>query len=182
MGLMASKGQMILSTGKKRKSRPYRLSATNSGFTLLELMLVAVIILCLVALSTPLFKRTYEELKLTSSAREINAILNFCREKTIFERRPHEFRIDADKGSYRIFTESENEKEKELKPLSGRWGRTFTIPKGISLETEAEEISFSPGGSATPAVIYLSNSEGKNRTIEIEGPTGYIKVYDYKKE
>jgi len=153
---------------------------SRNGFTLLELMLVAVIILCLVALSTPLFKSTYDDIRLTSTSKEIAAILNFCRERAIFERRDYRFRIDPKERSYRIL--AEDQEENGFKPLKGRWGRIFRIPEMIGLEADTEEILFSPDGSTTPAMIYLSNSENRTCTITTEGSTGLIKVYDYKKE
>lgn len=161
---------------KRNYARTYKFL---TGFTLLELMLVAVIILALVTISIPLFKRTYEDLRLTSSAKEIAAIMQFCRERAVFERRTFVLNIDTDKMSYQIFTEDED--KKEPLPLKSRWGRIFRIPDGIDVEVDEERIDFLPDGSTTPALIYLTNKEGKAFTISIEQGTGLVSVYDYKK-
>ena len=170
MGLTALKVQMILPTGKRKKNRP--------GFTLIELVLVTVIILAIVAISTPQFKRTYDDLKLTTSVKEMAAILRFLRERTVFERKNYTLVIDINNRSYRAFIK---DKDEELKTLKSKWGRNFKLSDNIDIETESEEIEFSPDGGATAALLYLTNKENSTQTIIIE-ETGHIRVYDYKKE
>ena len=150
------------------------------GFTLLELMLVSVIVLAMVAVSTPLFKRTYEDLKLTSSAKEMAALIHFCRERAVFERRHYLFSLDTDKKTYRALVE--DEEREEFLPLKSRWGRIFKLADDIAIETDVERIEFSAGGRPTPAVIYLTNNKDVTHTILVEKNTGRIRVYDYKKE
>ena len=150
------------------------------GFTLLELLLVTIIILALVSISTPLFRNTYEDLKLTSTARDMASIIRLCYEKAVFERQPYRLKIDTDNNSYRIFTESEE--DGEFKPLRDRWGRTFRTGNSIVISTEQEDIDFSPGGYTSSSYIYLTNREGNVATISIEANTGSAKIYDYKKE
>lgn len=152
---------------------------SGAGFTLLELMLVAVIMLVLVTISTPLFKRTYEDLRLTSSAKEIASVMRFCRERAIFERKTFILNIDTEKKTYQVFAEDED--NEEPLPLKSRWGRIFRIPDGIDVEVDVKEIDFFPDGSTTPVSIYLTNKEGKAFTILIERDTGFVRVYDYKK-
>ena len=153
---------------------------SKRAFTLLELMLVAAIILALVALSTPLFRRTYEDLKLTTSAKNIAYTANFCRERAIFERRSYRFIIDIENNLYRIFVE--DEEDNAFKPLREKWGRSFRIPKDIEVETNKTVIDFSPNGDTNSVIIYLTNKENKTCAVSIEADTGLIKVYDYIKE
>jgi prepilin-type N-terminal cleavage/methylation domain-containing protein len=166
---------MILPTGKQKRQ-----SRTPCGFTLLELMLVAIIVSALVLISSPLFKRTYEELRLTSLSKEIVQMFELCRERAIFERRPYKFKFGRDKRSYRIL--AEDEEDAKFKPLESRWGRAFKIPDGITVKTEKEEIIFLADGKATDLRIYLTNRENKTCTVSIESETGAIGLYDYKKE
>ncbi|NQT95822.1 MAG: prepilin-type N-terminal cleavage/methylation domain-containing protein [Candidatus Omnitrophica bacterium] len=164
---------MILQTGKQKRSN-------SSGFTLLELLLVAVIILALVTISTPLFKRTYEDLRLTSSAKDISVIMQFCRERAIFERIPYRFLLNIDKKNYKILRQEEDEDDFEA--IQGRWGKTFKISEAIEIEADEEAIDFLPDGNITPALIYLTNRDEVTHTVSTESATGLIKVYDYKFE
>jgi type II secretory pathway pseudopilin PulG len=166
--------------GKDRVARLLSLPDNISGMTLVELMLVAAIILALVTISTPLFRRTYEDLKLSSSARGIANLIQFCQESSIMERKRFRLEIDRDKKSYRILVE--DEEKREFSPLGSRWGRTFKIPADIEIETEIEELDFYPNGRVTPGLVYLTNKAGKSYTLSIEQNTGLVSVYDYKKE
>lgn len=166
----------IPSFARTGEARPNR----QGGFTLLELTLVAVIILILVCISVPLFKRTYQDLRLTSSAKEIASVMQFCRERAVFERKNFRFKVDPDKKAYQLFAEDED-KGKFL-PLRSRWGRAFKIPDGIDIETDQDTVDFFPDGTASPASLYLTNKESQVFTILIEQDTGLVRVYDYKKQ
>ena len=160
---------------------PVRKAFSNgAGFTLLELMLVAVIILALVTVSTPLFKKTYEDLRLTSCAKEAAAVMRFCRERAIFERRIFRINIDSDKKTYQALAEEED--KQELVPLKSRWGRIFRLPDAIDVKAGEKEIDFFPDGTTTPALVYFTNKKGEGLTVSIEPDTGFVRVHDYKKE
>ena len=153
---------------------------SNYAFTLLELMLVTAIILVLVALSTPIFRRTYEDLKLATSAKNIAYMANFCLERAVFERIDYRLVIDTENRSYRIFIK--NEEKNTFKPLKERWGRSFRIPRGIEIKAGDGIIDFSPDGDMNSVIIYLIGKENKTIVVSIEAGTGLIKVYDYIEE
>ncbi len=168
-----------------RSKGKYRILETknlrsNHAFTLLELMLVAAIILALVALSTPIFRRTYEDLKLTTSAKNIAYMANFCLERAVFERTDYRLVIDIENRFYRAFVK--DEEDKTFKPLRERWGRSFRIPSGIEIKTGNSVIDFSPDGDMDSANIYLVGKDNKTIVISIEAGTGLIKAYDYIEE
>ncbi len=150
------------------------------AFTLLELILVVAITLSLVALSTPLFRRTYEGLALSSASKNIAYMARFCREKAVFERRGYRLVIDADKKLCRIL--AEDEEDNSFKPLRQRWGKPFRIPSGVEIESEKKELSFSPSGRADSAVIYLSNKVKDRIIVSIEENSGRVRIYDYAEE
>ena len=150
------------------------------AFTILELMLVTAIILALVALSTPIFKRTYEDLKLTTSAKNIASMANFCLERAVFERIDYRLVIDLDNNLYRAFVK--NEEDDTFAPLKEKWGRSFRIPNGIEIKADKKVIDFLPDGDMNSVTIYLTNKESKTIVVSIEAGTGVIKVYDYIKE
>jgi len=150
------------------------------AFTLLELMLVAAIILALVLLSTPIFRRTYEDLQLTTSAKNIAYMANFCRERAVFERIDYRLNIDTDNNVYQISVR--NEEDNTFKPLKEKWGRSFRIPNGIEVKTDKEAIDFSPEGDTNSFTIYLTNKENKTIVVSIKAGTGSIRIYDYIEE
>lgn len=138
------------------------------------------IILTLVALSTPFFKRTYEDLKLSSSAKRIAYTANFLRERAVFERRYYRLVIDTENNLYKIYAEDKD--ENTFKPLKERWGRSFKIPYEIKVKTDTTAADFSPDGNADFTSIYLTNREGKTLAVSLEPGTGSVKVNDYIEE
>ncbi len=143
-------------------------------------MLVAAIILALVVLSTPLFRRTYEDLRITTSAKNIAYIANFCRERAVFERIKYRLTIDIDNNLYQISVEDEG--DNTFKPLKERWGRPFKIPDGIEVKADKATIDFLPDGDTNSVTVYLTNKENRTIAVSIEAGTGSIKVYDYIEE
>jgi len=180
MALMASRVQTILSIGKQRRNKPPVPCKRLSGFTLIELMLVTVIILALVSLSTPLFKRTFEDIKLETSAREMASVINFLHERAVFERTPYRLEIDTENSSYQAL--KKGEEENRFEALKERWGRVFKVPSGIEIESETDTIDFLPNGIATSALINLTNRDEKTKTISLKANTGSVSVYDNNKE
>ena len=152
-------------------------SSKRGAFTLIELMLVTVIIVVLVILSTPLFTRTYEDLKLTTAAREMAAVIRFCHERAIFEKRHYRLVINLKEGYYRVYIE--NPEGEGMVPLRGRWGRRFRLPVSAKFETEIERIDCLPDGYMTQSSIRINTAKGNSRTILTEEATGLVKVYDH---
>jgi Tfp pilus assembly protein FimT len=151
----------------------------NCGFTLLELTLVTILILALVTISAPIFKRTYEDLKLTSAVNDITSIVQFCRQSSIFQRKDYRLALDPSQNSYHILADY---KEEGFLPIRGRWGRAFKFSGPVSIQAEEEYVDFFPDGSSSGAVIYILNKDAKLYRIEIAKSTGFVKTYDYKKE
>jgi prepilin-type N-terminal cleavage/methylation domain-containing protein len=134
---------MTLQTGKKYQS--------NAGFTLIELVFVILIISILVALSTPLFKRTFTNLELKNTSFNIAKIISYAREMAIIKRANYRVNFDPEKGKTwitRLDTTAE-EGPPAYKRIGGRYGRVFSLPGGVMIEAETEEITFYPDGRAS---------------------------------
>jgi Tfp pilus assembly protein FimT len=148
----------------------------NKAFTLLEVTLVSVIILALVALSMPIFRATYEDLKISSCAKDIARMMNFARERAIFERMDYRFVIDDINNTYQLFIQ--DEKDKGFRPLTERWGKAIKVPDGIDIESEVKYIDFSSNGVSDSAVINIANKENRVYSISLDGTSGSVKVDD----
>jgi prepilin-type N-terminal cleavage/methylation domain-containing protein len=179
MGLTAQKARMILLTGRLKSNSVVGNRISKQGFTLLELIIVSVIILILITVSVPLYRRTYEGLKTTFYVKDITRMMNFCRERAVFERRHYRFVIDQEDNTYRIL--AEDEESGRFKPSEDRWGRVFKVPEDISIISAQQEINFMPSGVSDSAVIHITSKENKTHSISLDGSTGSIKYYDKTK-
>jgi Tfp pilus assembly protein FimT len=139
-------------------------------------MLVSIIILILAASSTPLFRKTYEDIKLDSYAKDMYRLIEFCRERAIFERTRYSLVIENEKNTYSIYVrEDENG---EPRPASGRWGHTLTAPKGVDITSDKKEIYFFPDGYTDSAIINIKGKGNRQQVIRLDGTSGAVKIYD----
>jgi prepilin-type N-terminal cleavage/methylation domain-containing protein len=144
----------------------------KKGFTLIELMLVTVIILVLVALSTPLFRKTYEDLRFTTYAKGLFHVLYYCRERSIFERKTHAIIIDNEKNTYDIFVQNPDSGEFEISADNRH--SIFKIPKGVEIETDRKTILFHPDGYMDSAIITVMDKNNRIQRILLDGKAGSV--------
>lgn len=182
---------MILRIGRKRRNRP-------AGFTLIELIIVAAIILVLVAVSSPLFRATFRDLELRDTAYNLSKLIKYGQQRAIIEEKRYQLLFDFDKGAYRLLVESEESEELETEVegefvqkvkwenLEGRFGEYFYLPDGVKFKAAEEEqdntITFLPNGRCNKITFYIVGE--KNKTIEIKtsGRAGYVEVSEFKEE
>jgi len=164
---------MILSIGKKKLHR-------NKAFTFVELLLVVVILGVSIGLSTPLFRKTYQNFQLADAASNFSSLMRFAQVSSIVER--VKFRIDfnLDKTKYWLTTESDPATPDVFSRIQGKFGRTTVVPEQIKIELTGDNVTFYPDGTVDEVVIYFSNRNNKFYTIITEGQTGYVKLLDYK--
>jgi prepilin-type N-terminal cleavage/methylation domain-containing protein len=149
----------------------------KKGFTLIELMLVSVIILVLAALSTPLFRKTYEDLRFTAYAKDMFYTIYFCRERSIFERKTYAMVIDDEKNTYNVFFQNQDSGEFEI--LRDRGRSVLQIPEGVDIKTDVVKIFFSPNGYMDSAIITISDKKNRIQQILLDGKAGSVIMSDY---
>lgn len=180
---------MILKIGRKRQSRP-------AGFTLIELIIVAAIILVLVAVSTPLFRATFRDLKLKDAAYNLSKLIKYGQQRAIIEEKRYRLLFDFEKRAYYLRVENEEPQEGESsasakgesasggegeavfswKKVTGRFGEYFYLPEGVSLKADIDKITFLPNGRCDKISIYVINQKNKTIEIKTDGRAGYVKV------
>ena len=77
------------------KTRQLRIS----GFTLLELTLVVLLIAVLIGLSTPLFRRTFSSIQIRNISFNIAKTVNYAQEMAIVEKVSYKLNFNYDEGS-----------------------------------------------------------------------------------
>ncbi len=144
------------------------------GFTLIELLLTAIILLVIIGLSVPVFKRTFSDLRVNLQAKDIASLMDLAREKAIMTRITHLIKIDTDKKTYRIL-KMDFKKAKPI-PLEGKWGRRFYISGSLKVDISDDVIEFSPDGSSSGGSISFEDVSGFKRQIQVDAGTGEITV------
>jgi putative endonuclease len=172
-----------------------------TGFTLIELIIVAAIIAVLVAISTPLFRETLRDLELKDAAYNVSKLIRYGQEKAVIEEKKHRILFNFDKRSYHLVAESEKGREEEepsdeiesapteegkpttkWKRAAGRFGEYFYLPDGIEFKGDKDKITFLPNGRCDKISLHLNNAANETIEIKTNGKAGHVKVSEPKKE
>lgn len=205
---------MTLQIGKKRWNSRDRLAPLKirisafkksrypAGFTLIELIIVATIIVVLVSISSPLFRTSFRDLELKDSAYNIGKLIKYGQQRAIVEERKYRLLIDSEKGAYCLFVESQKKEESEASTekltaaegasvsgegwerTNGRFGKYFYLPEGVKFKTEedGDKITFLPNGRCEKVSIYVINQRNKIIEIRTNGKAGYVEISEVKEE
>jgi len=161
---------MISGAGMKKGIR--------KGFTLLELLIVSVIILVLIAMATPLFRRTFTDLELKDSISNLTKFIVFAQQQAIVNRGMYKMSFDFDKNEYRLRMKTGQGEQARYSNIQGRFGRVFKLPRGVSIEgdDDASEIEFYPEGNSDKIEVRLVSTNGDTVTIATTGVLGNVVV------
>ena len=158
---------MILQAGSK-PDRPGFTPLEKSfltGFTLIELAFTTILIVILIMLSTATFRRTLSNLSLKDTAFTISNLITYAQEKAIIERKNFKLKLNFEKRTYRLM-EAASPEDIEIR---GRFGRVFTLPRGISFQGTRNDIIFYPDGKTDKADIFVNNTMKDRYKITVKG-------------
>ena len=159
--------------------------SNRRGFTLIEMMIVAVIIGTVASLSVPSFQRSYDRHKFTNGQQEVVSALKKARSYAISSKEPHGIYIDSEAKTLTLFKNNVNPAASAFEV--GDSALTVDTISGdfqyVYADIENGAIVFRPNGSAQVTGygnIYLAGeTEGMMAyvSINILASTGRIKAY-----
>jgi len=116
------------------------------GFTLIELTLVTLLVLIIAGLSTPLFKKTLSDLSARNASFSICKLINYAQEMAVLERVNYKIAFDFKKGRYQLLELSSSAKPPAYVKVTGRFGKLFGLPQGLSLSGNRNGVIFYSDG------------------------------------
>ena len=139
---------------------------TTSGYTLLELVLVLAIIAITVAAVAPSLSGFATGRKTEEAAAQFVSLTHFARTQAISDGCVYRIAIDVAAGRWFLQVESGD----GFAELDSPYGRTFTVPENVQIETDA---SISDG-------LHVINFDASGRsdlaTVKFVGPRGTVEV------
>lgn len=164
-----------------------------SGYSLVELIIVLVLIGLITAAVVPFLMSTIDKTKLKTSAKEIAASLRYARNLAITTKKLHYFYIDLDRSSYWISLENleiDHQGYFDQDNAVSTVGRIRTISKEIMIQkveagTSVTEdgimiIPFFPQGNTIDTTVYLRKkvdaNSNRNYEVHLDEVTGRVKI------
>jgi Tfp pilus assembly protein FimT len=177
-----------------RESRAKR-GTRLRGFSIAEVLLVALIIGLIAASGTGLYVGTFEKLRVQKAAYDFFLAAQYARIMAIERRSPYKMQLDTAGNGFLLTTmqwDEEGEQAGEqvvmnpyFRPVEFEGNVTFedVVIAPTGLETETDEVTedqqtvvFSPNGTAQTAVVQIGNGT-THYTISISAATGRAKMY-----
>lgn len=155
----------------------------QTGFTLLELIVVLVLLGIIAVLVAPGLGGSLENAKLKTASRELLTALRVQRSEAIAQGRIITLRFAGDESNYRIDGEPVNLAEGLSVVYQAATGAVSQGVQGPDVQGEAlpvtgnNDLAFYPDGSSSGALLQLRLGEGL-RYIRIDWLTGAVSLLD----
>lgn len=128
---------------------------TRAGLTLIELTLVTLLLLVIVGISIPTFKKTFQNLSAKDAAFNISKLINYAQEMAVLEKKNFKIIFDFEKGTYQLFGIDDSAKPPVYKKAPSRFGKLYNLPQGLTIKGEKKEVVFYPDGHCDSIKIYI---------------------------
>ena len=162
---------MMSRTGRKRKRN-------RRGYTLIELILSALIITILIGISAPLFRRHFSDLELRNASYNLAKLIIFAREKAVGESRYYKINFDFEKARFWL-TSGDN--PGNFKKMKSGYGRVYSLPEGFKISAAKTAYIFYPDGSSEKIDIIIRGGKSGFR-IKSEGRLGRVEIKRIEEE
>ena len=147
------------------------------GLTFIELILVISILGILTAISTPLFRHTFDNLQVSNLCRDISKLSKYAQERAIMEQIIHRIDFDVNNNEYWVSVAKDPLNPEKFIRLNNKFGRMRRFSPNIVLECAKPYAVFYPDGRADELTIYVAGADGEVYTLTNKKTTGYVKVF-----
>lgn len=157
---------------------------SSSGFTLLELIIVMIIVGLMSVLVVPVIGSSLSNMELKTAAKKTASALRYCRSKAAMQKTIYIAGIDFATNIISV----ENKKESPEKPegTDDPDIKTYKLPDGVYVEkiVSADQeidsgnfkITFFTNGSCSGGLITLAGSRDKQYNINLDSITGIVTI------
>ena len=156
-----------------------------SGFTLLELLVVVVIITLMSAFVAPRMLGSLTHMNLKTSAKNIAAALRYARSLAVSEQTAYLARFDMEGGRVLISpAEDTGQDAAESEEEAATAVRVYSLPAGITLSKSEEavdlfgqdalQIEFYADGNSSGGEVILSDERGKRYVVWADFISGTV--------
>jgi prepilin-type N-terminal cleavage/methylation domain-containing protein len=163
-----------------------RIVLRESGFTLIELIIVVTILAMLSVGVVPVFNGSFRGLESDHGVRDFAAMVRYAEERAITAGVEYRLYIYTDENSYGLqhLVKMDGE-DKVFEPVTVQRQKTVKLPRTLTFKNPRAKkdrkgggyyVAFYPSGACDDARINISSSEGKSYYVDTKGGIGKLKV------
>ena len=162
----------------------------SRAFTLIEVLMVVLLLGVIAGLAVPNFSGTFSSFQLSETAKNIASLMRYAQDHAIARDKKIRVHFDFLSGEYWLeekiasadVTQEELDAADIFERVTGKYGRTFVIPKEVTAESENPMICFYPDAKIDKARIYLHNKHGNYFTVSTREQANDVQILDFKVE
>lgn len=177
----------------------------RSGFTLIELMVVIVIIGIMTALMIPEMKGTFQDALLRSTSRELINVFDLAYSRAVSLNQVRRVHLDTSTGRYLVEKQVQERGEDNFVPADDVPGTKGELDKRITIEfrhadesssgesstagapvsgsaSDEATIDFYPDGTADAGAVLLRDRQGFQLLLEINPVTARVHIVEMERE
>lgn len=152
----------------------------RSGFTLLELIAVMVILAVALGIAAPSLRGFAQSQRTANIARRMLALMDYAQSSAINQGRVYRFHYDQDDRVFWISVQQ----GAEFVELENEFGQTFDVPEQIDVvwrdengsQTDIDFVVFYPTGRTQPSSLRVSGPDGKMVEVHCAAPTQAYRI------
>ena len=160
---------------------PLATHCRSTGFTLIELILVMLILCTVLGLAGPSLRGFFGRRQIDNTASRLLSLTQYARSQAICEGRSYRLNIDKDRGTYWLTVRDQGAYEDP----GTEWGRVLTLPTELSLELwdltldgSTYYVEFNSLGRLHPCTIQLVGPKGDKRNVTCRSVTESFVIVD----
>jgi len=159
----------------------------NTGFTLLELIVVLSIIMIMTAVVVPMYSGSVSWARKDRATRDVLARMKYAQERAITDVAEYRFYLNRDTGAFWLMREAETAEDgkKTFLEVDDAGATRGVLPREMEFEKpkaamdrdrDAYFVAFYPGGACDYATVIIALDKRTSTKISTKGRLGQLEV------
>ena len=132
---------------------PGRCRIRRSGFTLIELVMILLIVGLVFGISLPQLKPFWNRAALEEAARNAAQVLRYAQYRAVADRGPVVLIVDPEENHYQLMKPKKEAGPLRLAPIEGDFGRPVKLERSVHFDPRSENITYFPDGSSSGGIL-----------------------------
>lgn len=146
----------------------------DSGFTLIELALVGVLLAVFVGLTAPGFRHGFQRFTDERASSEMEDLSRLARSLAILRGVPYQLSFSNEEGSYRLMISDKG----NFVPVEGTAGRRHRLPEGAKPRGPSLAVTYLPNGTTWGGPLEIWRDQDALWRFQVDPMLGETKIVE----